>query len=110
MQAYLANVAFVDHQVGKILDALERSPHAQNTIVFFTSDHGFHMGEKDWLFKNSLWEESTRVPLVVVAPGIAKRGRRCGFPVSLVDLYPTLIDLCGLPKDPNAEGNGYRLL
>lgn len=109
VQAYLANVAFVDDQLGKILDALERSPYAGNTIVIFTSDHGFHMGEKDWLFKNSLWEESTRVPLVVAAPEVAKPGRRCAQPASLVDMYPTLIDLCGLPVDPNARGNGHAL-
>lgn len=109
VQAYLANVAFVDDQVGDILDALERSPYANDTIIILTSDHGFHMGEKDWLFKNSLWEESTRVPLVVIAPGVTKPYRQCDHPVSLIDMYPTLIDLCGLPEKPNANGNGYEL-
>ncbi|MHC4399904.1 MAG: sulfatase [Planctomycetota bacterium] len=109
VQAYLANVAFVDDQLGGILDALQKSRHARNTIVVFTSDHGFHMGEKDWLFKNSLWEESTRVPLVIVAPEAAQPGGRCDHPVSLIDLYPTLIDLCGLPSNPNAGGNDYAL-
>lgn len=71
VRACLANVAFIDDQVGRVLGALERSTHARNTIIVFTSDHGFHMGEKDWLFKNSLWEESCRVPLIVVAPGTA---------------------------------------
>ncbi|MBM3744397.1 MAG: sulfatase [Acidobacteria bacterium] len=109
IQAYLACVTFVDDQVGKVLDALERSPHARNTIVILTSDHGFHMGEKDYIFKNSLWEESTRVPLVIDAPELRRRGARCDHPVSLIDMYPTIADLCGLPADPNARGNGYRL-
>jgi arylsulfatase A-like enzyme len=109
IQAYLANVAFVDDQLGRILDALDRSPYSDNTIVFFTSDHGFHMGEKDWLFKNSLWEEATRVPLVIKAPDVAIAHRCCDHPVSLVDIYPTLIDLCRLPEDPHAQGNGRSL-
>ena len=109
LQAYLACVAFVDDQVGKVLDALERSPHAGNTIVILTSDHGFHMGEKDYIFKNSLWEESTRIPLVIDAPGFNRSGARCDHPVSLIDMYPTLVELCGLPKDPNSAGNRYRL-
>ena len=109
IQAYLACVAFVDDQVGKVLAALEASPYAKNTIVIVTSDHGFHMGEKDYLFKDSAWEESCRVPLVVYAPGVTQPGTRCNHPVSLIDLYPTLIDLCGLSKNPNADTNGYPL-
>ena len=109
LQSYLACVAFVDDQVGRILDALEQSPHADNTIIAFTSDHGYHMGEKDNLAKWTVWEESTRVPFVVVAPGLAQAGEACRHPVSHVDLYPTLADLCGLPADPNATGNGLLL-
>ena len=105
IRGYLASVAFVDDQLGKVLDALDKSPHAENTIVVFTSDHGFHMGEKDLLIKKTVWEESTRVPLVICAPGVAKPNQQCEQPVSLVDLYPTLIDLCGLPNEPNREGN-----
>jgi arylsulfatase A-like enzyme len=109
IQAYLACVAFVDDQVGKVLRALEAGPHAKNTIVILTSDHGFHMGEKDYIFKNSLWEESTRVPLVVAVPDGRGAGRRCETPVSLIDMYPSVLDLCGLEGDPNA-GRGGRAL
>lgn len=97
-QAYLANIAFVDDQIGKIMDALEASNYADNTWVIFTSDHGYHMGEKEYLFKNSLWEESCRVPFIVTGPGIPE-GRICDQPVSLVDLYPTFIEIAGLNPD-----------
>jgi arylsulfatase A-like enzyme len=109
IQAYLACVAFVDDQVGVIVNALEDNGFLENTIIMLTSDHGWHMGEKDHLSKNTIWEETTRVPLVVVAPGVTAAGTTCVEPVSLVDLYPTLIDLCELPKEPNANGNGYAL-
>jgi len=109
IQAYLACVAFVGDQVGKVLDALENSPYADNTIVVVTSDHGYHMGEKDNLFKLTVWEEATRVPLVVYAPGVTRSNTECEHPVSLVDMYPTLIDLCGLGKNPNARINGVAL-
>jgi arylsulfatase A-like enzyme len=105
IQAYLACVTFVDDQVGAVLDALESSGHAGDTIVIFTGDHGYHMGEKDYLFKWSMWEESARVPFVVRAPGVSKPGTVCEHPVSLIDFYPTLVDLCGLPREPNADGN-----
>lgn len=109
LQAYLACVAYLDEQLGKILDALDQSPYASNTVVVFTSDHGFHLGEKDWVYKQTVWERSTRVPLVVVAPGISRAGERCGRPVALIDVYPTLVDLAGLPAQPNAAGNGRNL-
>jgi len=109
IQAYLACVALVDDQLGKILDALEKGPYADNTIVIFTSDHGYHMGEKDNLFKLTVWEESTRVPLVVSAPGITRPGTECDKPISLIDMYPTLIDLCGLSSNPNAKTNNAAL-
>lgn len=109
IQAYLACVAFVDDQVGRVLAALEASPHAKNTVVILTSDHGFHMGEKDYIFKNSLWEESTRVPLVVAMPEGRGAGKRCETPVSLIDLYPSVLDFCGLAGDPNAGRGGKAL-
>lgn len=109
VQAYLACVAFADDQAGKVLGALDDSPYARDTIVIVTGDHGFHMGEKDWIHKNSLWDVATQVPLIVNAPGIGRPGSRCDHPVSLIDMYPTLIDLCGLPEDPNADGNGRAL-
>lgn len=105
IQAYLACVAFVDDQVGTIVQALEANGFLDNTIIVFTSDHGWHMGEKNHLSKNTTWEETTRVPLVVVAPGLTEAGGTCEAPVSLIDLYPTLNDLCELSTDPNAKGN-----
>ncbi len=109
VQAYLANVAMVDDMIGQVLDALEDSAYADNTVVFFTGDHGFHMGEKDWLFKNSLWEESARVPFIVSAPGVTPPGSQCEHPISLIDVYPTLTELCGLPATPNASRGGRPL-
>ncbi len=107
-QAYLACVAFVDEQIGKVLDALQDSPYADNTIIVLASDHGYHMGQKNWLYKNSLWEASTRIPFVWAGPGIAQ-GAESSQPVSLIDLYPTLVDLCGLPADPNSKTNQKKL-
>jgi arylsulfatase A-like enzyme len=103
-QAYLANVAFVDAQIGKILDTLDKSPYAENTYVFFTSDNGYHMGEKLYIFKNSLWEESCRVPFIVAGPGV-RQGAECDHPISLVDLYPTFMDLCNMRGAPNRYTN-----
>ncbi len=109
LQAYMACVSFVDDQVGTVLDALEDSPHKENTIVFLTSDHGFHMGEKGFLYKQSLWDGSTRVPLMIAGVGGMAKGKVCEQPVSLIDIYPSFIDLCGLPGNPNAEKSGYEL-
>tara|TARA_Y100000589_G_scaffold18400_1_gene15247 strand:+ start:2838 stop:4235 length:1398 start_codon:yes stop_codon:yes gene_type:complete len=101
--AYLASVSFVDHCVGLVLNALGNSSHADNTIIVLWSDHGFHLGEKQHWAKRTLWEESTRVPLLFVGPGI-KPGKACKEPASLLDLYPTLVELCNLPKNPRLEG------
>ncbi|MHC4912967.1 MAG: sulfatase [Planctomycetota bacterium] len=109
VQAYLACVAFADEQLGKVLDALEKSPHANDTIIVFTSDHGFHMGEKNYNFKLTNWEVSTRVPFIVAGSGIARKGTKCHHPVSLLDIYPSLIDLCNLPENPNAGLNNQPL-
>jgi arylsulfatase A-like enzyme len=115
IQAYLACVAAVDDLVGEILDTLDNSPLKDNTIVIFTSDHGWGMGEKDYLYKNSLWQESTRVPLLIRAPGVSQAGGDSDHPVSLIDLYPTLLELCELPADTvkNEKGrplDGYSLV
>ena len=101
--AYLASVSFVDNCVGIVLDALKSSPHAENTLVVLWSDHGFHLGEKQHWAKRTLWEESTRVPLLIADPGI-KPGMPCKESASLTDLYPTLVELCQLPKPPHLEG------
>mgnify|MGYP002525228782 CR=1 FL=1 len=83
VQAYLACVAFVDHQVGRVLDALDKGPHAGNTVVVLFSDHGYHLGEKDRVSKHSLWEESARVPLVVVpAKSQGRQFGKAGYPDS----------------------------
>ncbi|VGO16444.1 Arylsulfatase [Pontiella desulfatans] len=108
-QAYLACVAAVDECIGDVVEAIDNSPYKDNTIIVVTSDHGWQMGQKDYLFKNSPWEESCRVPLVVRAPGVAKAGRVAEHPVSLIDLYPTLVDLCGLPKETRKNKNGAPL-
>ncbi len=116
IQAYHACVTYTDHQVGRLLDALDASSYSDNTIIVLFSDHGFHLGEKKSWAKRSLWERSTRVPLIFSVPGGIKGGR-CSRPVELLGLFPTLNELCGLPKlrgldgvsikplldDPNAE-------
>jgi len=104
VQGYLACVSFTDAQVGRLVEALDRSHHAENTIIVLWSDHGMHIGEKQHWEKFTLWEESTRVPLMIVVPGVGKGGARCAQPVSLIDIYPTLIDLCGLPERDDIEG------
>jgi len=102
-EAYLASVSFVDHCVGIVLDALDSSSHADNTLVVLWSDHGFHLGEKQHWAKRTLWEESTRVPLLFAGPGI-EPGEDCAAPASLIDIYPTLVELCGLPENAHLEG------
>ena len=109
VRAYLACVAFVDEQVGKVVDAIDRSPLRDNTIILLTSDHGYNLGQKDYLFKNSLWEESGRVPLIIRAPGVSKPGATAEHPVSMVDIFPTLADLCGLRGDTRKDAKGAPL-
>lgn len=104
VQAYLASVSFVDAQIGKVLEALRQSEHAENTIVVIWSDHGFHLGTKARWGKRSLWEASTRVVLMIDAPGMPD-GTRCTEPVGLIDLFPTLCDLAGLPHATGLEGH-----
>ncbi len=108
LQAYLACVAFVDEQVGVILDALENSELKNNTIVVFTSDHGWQMGEKNYLFKNSPWEESARVPLIVKIPN-QNSDNKVKQPVSLIDIFPTLIDYCKLEGSNKINSDGADL-
>lgn len=109
VQGYLASVSFVDHYVGEVLKALESSPYADNTIVVLWGDHGYHLGEKNRFAKHSLWEETTRVPLIFKTPGGVK-GKVTGTPASLLDLYPTLIDLVGLPANEDNEGTSLKPL
>ena len=101
--AYLASISFVDHCVGTVLSALKSSPHGDNTIIVLWSDHGFHLGEKQHWAKRTLWEESTRVPLLFSGPGIGL-GENCAEPASLLDIYPTLVEMCKLPENSHLEG------
>jgi iduronate 2-sulfatase len=121
IQAYFASVTFMDAQVGRVLDALERLGLAENTIVVFTSDHGYHLGEHGLWQKMSVFEESASVPLIIAAPNTGVKGGVAKDPVGLIDLYPTLTELCGVKapdnlqgqslvsmlKDPSATGRGW---
>jgi choline-sulfatase len=103
VQSYLACIRWTDEQVGRLLDGLDASPFGKNTIIVLYSDHGFHLGEKQRFRKQSLWERSTHVPLIISVPGMSK-GKRCQRPVELLSLYPTLIELCGLTKRDDLDG------
>jgi arylsulfatase A-like enzyme len=107
VQAYLAQITFADAMLGRVIDALDKRG-ADDTIVVLWSDHGWHLGEKQKWHKGTNWEEGTRVPLIVVAPGIAPPGSTCAEPVSLVDLYPTLLDLCALPAGEGLDGHSLK--
>lgn len=107
VRAYLASVSFVDSQVGRVLDALRVSELDENTVVVLASDHGWHLGEKLISGKNTLWEPSTRVPLIFAGPGV-DAGAVCNRPAELVDLYPTLVELCGVP--PRSDLDGHSLV
>jgi choline-sulfatase len=104
VRSYLACISFMDAQVGRVLDALDASGNADKTIIVLWSDHGWHLGEKGMTGKLSLWERSTRVPLMFAGPGIPK-GAKCNRTVELLDLYPTLIELAGLPSRDGLEGH-----
>lgn len=103
-RSYLACTSFVDSQVGRVLRALDKSGKADNTIVVLWSDHGWHLGEKLITGKNTLWDDGTRVPLIFAGPGVSAEGRSTK-PAELLDIYPTLLDLCGLPANPALEGH-----
>ncbi len=105
IQAYLACVNYADACVGVVLDALEKSKYADNTIVVLWGDHGWHLGEKLRYKKFTLWEEACKMPLIFKVPGVTGADSRCNSPVSLMDLYPTLVELCGLPANSENEGN-----
>lgn len=101
--AYLAAVAFADDCVGRVMAALDAGPNRDNTIVVLCGDNGFQMGEKNTWGKGQLWEESTRVPLILAGRGVAAQ-QRCAKPVSLLDLCPTLVEMCELPAVKTLEG------
>jgi arylsulfatase A-like enzyme len=103
VRSYLACSRFVDAQIGRLLTGLEASGRARDTIVVVWGDHGWHLGEKGITGKNTLWEDATRVPLVFAGPGIAAGGR-VASPAELLDVYPTLLEACGLPPRDDLEG------
>lgn len=103
VRGYLAALSYADAMVGRVLDALENGPYADNTIVVLWSDNGYHLGEKGCWAKHTLWERTSNVPFIWAGPGIA-RGATVDTTVSLLDTYPTLIELCGLPVNAGNEG------
>jgi len=109
VQGYLASITFADAQVGKVLDALDASPHKDNTLIVQWSDHGWHLGEKLHWRKFALWEEATRNGMIFAGPGIPA-GQRCDTPVGLIDIYPTLIDLCDLSPRAGLDGQSLKPL
>jgi len=104
VRSYLASTTFMDSQVGRVLDELDRLGLRDSTQIVLWSDHGWHLGEKGITGKNTLWERSTRVPLMFAGPGVAV-GAVCSQPVELLDMYPTLLELCGLPAREDLEGH-----
>ena len=104
VSAYLASISFADACVGRVIDALDRSPYADNTVIVLWSDHGWHLGEKLHWRKFALWEEATHNVMMIAAPGVTKPGDRCTRTVTLLDIYPTLVDLCGLSYKSELEG------
>lgn len=104
MRGYLASISYVDDQLGRLLDGLDASPLAGNTIIVLWSDHGFHIGEKENWEKFALWEQTTRTPVFIHAPGVSRDGERTPQPTTTTDLYPTLCELAGLPIPAQCTG------
>jgi len=104
MQGYLASISYTDFQLGRLLDAVDASPLKDNTIIVLWSDHGFHIGEKENWEKFALWDQTTRVPLFIHAPGVSRDGVKTRQPATLTDLYPTLCELAGLPIPAQCDG------
>ncbi len=107
---YLACINYADANVGRVLRALDSGPNARDTIIVLWSDHGWQLGEKKQWRKFTLWERSARVVMMMAGPGIPARGGKSGRTVELLDIYPTLIDLCGLPQRPELDGRSLRAL
>jgi arylsulfatase A-like enzyme len=110
VQAYLAAISYLDGQVGRVLNAWEKSPAKNNTIICLWGDHGWHLGEKEHWRKFALWEESTRAPFIWVVPGVTQPGGVCGRTVDFMSIYPTLCDLAGIAKPAHVEGANIRPL
>jgi arylsulfatase A-like enzyme len=110
VQGYLASIRFTDTELGRLLDAFQKSPLHENTIVLLWSDHGWHLGEKLHWRKFTLWEEATHNVLMMKVPGLTRPGGRCDRTVSLMDIFPTMTDICGLPPKKGCEGVSLRPL
>ena len=108
VQAYLACISFADAMVGQLVRALDESQYRDNTILVFWSDHGWHLGEKRHWHKGTLWQRATHVPMIWLGPGVSQPGRHRSQPVELLDMYPTLADLCGLGPPDTLEGVSLR--
>ncbi len=104
IQAYYASITFADAQLGIVLDALDKTGLGKNTVIVFTSDHGYHMGEHGHWQKTTLFENAARVPLIVSAPGMKAAGKSTQTPAEMIDFYPTLAELCGLTAPGNLSG------
>ncbi len=104
VRCYQASADFADQMVGRLIDQLDETGRAENTIIVLWADHGYHLGDKEACVKFTLWEKANRVPFIIVAPGITKPGSRCDKPVSLVDIYPTLLELANLPQKDDLDG------
>ena len=103
--AYYAAISFVDAQIGKLIDAVEELGLADNTVIVFWSDHGYHLGEHGLWFKQSCFEESAKSPLIISVPGYRSAGQSCSRIVELVDIYPTLAEIAGLNPPSDLEGH-----
>jgi arylsulfatase A-like enzyme len=110
VQAYLATITYLDSQIGRVLDAYDKSPHKNNTMIILWGDHGWHLGEKEHWRKFALWEEATRAPFIWVVPGVTKAGGICKSPVDFMSVYPTLCDLTSVPKPAWLEGDNINPL
>ena len=111
LHGYLAAVSYIDAQVGRLLDALSRLGLERNTLVILWGDHGYYMGEHGWWGgKHNNYEGATRAPLIVAVPGRGKEGDKCDALVEFVDIYPSLVDICGLPKHEGPEGRSFKPL
>ncbi len=108
--AYLACINFADTNVGRVLKALDEGPHAANTVVVLWTDHGWQFGEKNQWRKFTLWERSCRVPIIFAGPGVEAKGELCDRTAELLDIYPTLADLAGLPRREELDGESLRPL
>lgn len=104
IQAYLAACTYVDDQLGRLMKAIDASPHKDNTIIVLWSDHGWHLGDKGHWKKFATWEETTHIPMGIIAPGITKANQKTHRVVNAIDLYPTLLDLCGFEPNPQLDG------